>query len=290
MNTWFRSALLLLLCYTAQSFSVLTPVSHAWFDRNGASLNWETVVNQAAEADIVLFGELHNNAHSHWYEHMLAEELVKRNGANQVFGCEMFEADQQLILNEYLQGLVDSKKIEDFGGTWKNYKNDYKPIIDVAKNSEIPVIATNVPRRYASLVYSRGFEGLESLSPEAKAYLPPLPVLYDSTVKCYADLLQNSFAGHGGSNMSKAQAIKDATMAYHILKNWEKGKKFYHWNGSYHSNRTEGIAWYLKQLNPELKIYVISTVEQEQANTLDKENNGLGQAILVSLETFPHTY
>ena len=61
-------------------------------------------------------------------------------------------------------------------------------------------------------------------------------------------------AMHGNQNLPKAQAIKDATMAHFILENWEKGKTFIHYNGSYHSDNFEGIVWYLKQENPNLYI------------------------------------
>jgi hypothetical protein len=87
-----------------------------------------------------------------------------------------------------------------------------------------------------------------------------------------------------------AQASKDATMAYFILKHYTPGKTFIHYNGSYHSNNYEGIVWYLKQANPKLKILTIGTTEQSQLSTLEAETKGLADFILVTPEGMTKTY
>ena len=79
---------------------------------------------------------------------------------------------------------------------------------------------------------------------------------------------------HVTPNFPKAQAIKDATMAHFILKNWSKGKLLIHYHGSYHSENFESIFWYLKQANPDLKIVTIHTVSQADVSELIEENKG----------------
>jgi len=64
-------------------------------------------------------------------------------------------------------------------------------------------------------------------------------------------------------NFIAAQAIKDATMAESILKNFQSGKTFIHYNGNYHSKEFGGIYWYIRQKNPTLKMAVISVFESE---------------------------
>ena len=44
---------------------------------------------------------------------------------------------------------------------WNNFKTDYKPLVDFAKDNNLKFIATNIPRRFASLVFKGGFEVLE---------------------------------------------------------------------------------------------------------------------------------
>ncbi|MHB1277365.1 MAG: ChaN family lipoprotein [Bacteroidia bacterium] len=266
------------------------PATHQWFSSKGKKMDWDKVVKEMLEADIVFFGEQHNDMIAHWYELKLAEAAFEAKGANFLMGCEMFESDNQLVLNEYLEGLLNEKKLKENARLWDNHATDYAPLLQFAKKNHLRLIATNTPRRYASLVFSGGFEALDSLSPEAKSYLPSLPILYDTTVKCYNDLLHGPMMGHSSENLPKAQALKDATMAYFILKNREPGKFFYHWNGSYHSDNHEGIVWYLKQARPDLKIYVISTVSQKELGELEEEYKGKADAILVTDETFPTSY
>jgi len=95
---------------------------------------------------------------------------------------------------------------------------------------------------------------------------------------------------HVTENLPKAQAIKDATMAYFILKNWQQGKLFFHYNGSYHSDRHQGIVWHLMVQNPKLKILTITTVSQKDISTISEETKKLADFIVVVPEDMTTTY
>ena len=223
-----------------------------------------------------MFGESHNNPIAHWLELELTKDLYELNRDKLVLAAEMFETDNQLILDEYLESLISQSYFEDEARIWPNYKTDYKPLVEFAKKNKIYFVASNIPRRYASVVNKKGFEGLGELSDEAKAYFPPLPVPYDPNLECYKSLLKmEGMPGHISQNFPKAQAIKDATMAYFMLKNWNPGKQILHFNGSYHSDNFESINWYLKQENPNLNIVTITTVSQKNVKELTKENTGI---------------
>ena len=79
-------------------------------------------------------------------------------------------------------------------------------------------------------------------------------------------------------------------MAHFILKNWSEGKLLIHYQGAYHSDNFEGIAWWVKQLNPDLKIITISTVLQEDITELSEENLNRADYILVVPESMTKTY
>ena len=96
--------------------------------------------------------------------------------------------------------------------------------------------------------------------------------------------------GHGGDNLPKAQALKDATMAYNILKNYKKEQLFLHYNGSFHSNFKQGIIWYLKQQSPELKIVTIDIETQDNLKKLDKKHLNKADFIIVVNKNFPRSY
>jgi len=245
------------------------------FNKEGKTVKYDKMLDQLNDADIILFGELHNNPISHWLQLELTRDLYKNKTDQLLLGAEMFESDNQLILDEYMSGLISQNRFEEEARLWPNYKTDYKPLIEFAKTNNIHFVASNVPRRYASLVNSKGFEGLEELSDDARKFIPPLPITYDSTLNCYKSMLTMMGMGdHVNENFPKAQAIKDATMSYFILKNWESGKQLLHFHGAYHSANFESIYWYLKHENPDLNIITISTVSQNDISVLDEENTG----------------
>jgi hypothetical protein len=96
--------------------------------------------------------------------------------------------------------------------------------------------------------------------------------------------------GHGSINLADAQAIKDATMSHFILKNWEPGLLFLHYNGAYHSDHYESLNWFLKRANPDLKIVTISTVIQDRVGKLKEESTGRADFILCVPSSMTNTH
>jgi uncharacterized iron-regulated protein len=250
------------------------------FDNEGKKVKYEKMLDSMKNADVVFFGEQHNNPICHWLQFELTKDLYKQRNGNIILGAEMFEKDNQLILDEYLNGEISNSSFTKEARLWPNYKTDYQPLVEFAKDSNLRFIATNIPRRYASVVYKHGFEALDSLVPEAKSYIAPIPIEYDPEVACYKNMLQMG-GGHGGENLPKAQAIKDATMAYSIAGYAGDGKLFIHFNGSYHSDDFEGILWYLNKYKPGLKVVTIASVEQTDLDELSEENMNKGNFVLV---------
>jgi len=250
------------------------------FDNDGKKVKYDKMLDSMKDADVVFFGEQHNNPICHWLQFELTKDLYNQRNGNIVLGAEMFEKDNQLILDEYLNGEISNSSFTKEARLWPNYKTDYQPLVEFAKDSNLRFIATNIPRRYASVVYKHGLEALDSLVPEAKSYIAPIPIEYDPEVACYKNMLQMG-GGHGGENLPKAQAIKDATMAYSIAGYTGDGKLFIHYNGSYHSDDFEGILWYLNKYKPGLKIVTIASVEQKDLEELSEENMNKGNFVLV---------
>ncbi len=259
------------------------------FDQKGKITNFEKMVADLKNADIILFGELHNDPIIHWMQYHLTLQLLETYGKRIVLGAEMFEADNQIGLNNYLTGKIDHKGLDSTVRLWSNYKTDYKPLLDLAKSYEVPFIACNIPRRYARQVNYHGLESLDTLSDEVKKFIAPLPIAFDASLPGYKGMVE-MMGDHATPNIIKAQAIKDATMAHFIFNNWSVGKKMIHYNGTYHSNNYDGIYWYLKRLNPDLKIMTIAAVSQSNVKTLDIENRNLGNYIICVDESMTKTH
>lgn len=242
---------------------------------------------------------------------------------NFVLGAEMFETDNQTALSDYVQGRTTSKELATQARLWPNFDTDYKPITDFAREQHIPFVATNVPRQYARLVSRQGLAALDTVSAEGKHQMAPLPLTVDLTLPGYKAMMDMMSGGpaSGGptlgglasgsphdkkdvrstenphkantdmmANFARAQAIKDATMAYFILQNWKTGQTLLHLNGDYHSKNFEGIVWYLRHQRPDLKIMTLSSIELPDPAHPATENRNLADFILAIPADMTKTY
>lgn len=258
------------------------------YDHKGDKTTYQALVDQALQKEVVLFGEFHDNPIHHWLQLELVIDLQKQN-QQLTLGAEMMEADNQLVIDEYLAGMISEKKLISESKTWVNFETDYLPLLQFAKKNKLPFVATNVPRRYASMVYKHGLDSLNRLSDLAKSYMAPLPITIDTTLSTYQEILEMGM-GHGGDNLPKSQALKDATMAHFILENSRNGHLLVHFNGAFHSKQYEGIYWYLRQANKQLKILTISVVEQDDINALSEGQIGQADFIIATPTNMTKTH
>jgi uncharacterized iron-regulated protein len=262
--------------------------AYVLYNSKGKKVSYASLIKQANASDVVLFGEFHNNPISHWLQLAVTKDLHKTK--NLILGAEMFEADNQDALNKYLSGEITQKGLDTMARLWNNYKTDYAPLVNFAKDNKLSFIATNIPRRYASMVNKKGFAALDSLTKEEKQWMAPLPMPYDSTLATYQNILK-MMGDHATPNLVKAQATKDATMAHFIHLNARYyGVTFIHYNGAYHSDYYEGIGWYLKHYAPQLKVMTITTVSQKDLKKLDKEHLGKADFIICVDEDMTGSY
>jgi uncharacterized iron-regulated protein len=280
---------LFVLLFVLSSFVGLAQDKPAYvlYDAAGKKVKYAKMLEAVSGADIVMFGEYHNNPIAHWLQLELTTDLKEKRSL--VLGAEMFEADNQEALDAYLQGKLTAKGFDSSARLWRNYPTDYAPLVDFAKKNKIVFAATNIPRRYASMVAKGGFEVLDTLSTKEKTWIAPLPITYDGELPGYKNMLE-MMKGHGSANLPKAQASKDATMAHFILKYFVPGNLFIHYNGSYHSENYEGIVWYLKKANPSLKIATITVVSQADIKKLLDENKKKADYIICVDEDMTTTY
>ncbi|AYZ36557.1 iron-regulated protein [Chryseobacterium indologenes] len=240
--------------------------AYQFYDKKGKEVNTDKIVKELADYDVVFFGENHNSSVNHWLQLKITEALYEKKKGQLILGAEMFERDNQPQLNQYLNGKFDAKTFKDSARLWNNYATDYKPLVDFAKNKKLNFIATNIPRKYASQTAKEGLESLNKLSDKEKAYIAQLPINVTLDTPGYPEMkamMGDHAEGTKVMNFISAQATKDATMAESIVKNFQDGKTFIHYNGNYHSKEFGGIYWYIKQKNPNMKMAVISVFESE---------------------------
>jgi uncharacterized iron-regulated protein len=264
------------------------------YNNKGKIADYKDMVKDLSKADMVFFGEHHTNPIAHWLQLEVTQSLYESAGDKLILGAEMFENGNQLVMDEYLAGFYEEDKmIPEMTQVWNNYKTDYKPLLDFAKEKKIRFIATNIPRRYAAMINKDGKEALKKLSPEARKMISPdLEKYYDPNVKAYAEM-KDKMGGHVPKNMDNiqlAQASKDATMAHFMLKNYKKPMLFLHFQGSYHSDNEQGIIWWVNKLKPGLDIKSITTITKTDWDKLnDKERAALANYSIVVPDNMTET-
>ena len=280
------TSLLLVLIAASSHATDITP--YKIYKENGRKTSFRKMMKAFKKSQLVLFGELHNSAICHWLQYEASKDLIDSN-PDLVLGAEMFESEDQAVLDEFLSDVIDEKALDSLAGLWPNYPTDYAPLVELAKQHTRPFMASNVPRRYASMVYRGGFESLDDLSAEEKAWMAPLPISYDPDLPGYKAMLEMGMS-HGGENLPKAQALKDATMGYFISTVMASGKAMIHFNGSYHSDNFEGILHYVLLAAPETTFTTVSSVVQENVHKLETEHIGKATFIICIDENMTPTY
>ncbi|MBK8503871.1 MAG: ChaN family lipoprotein [Saprospiraceae bacterium] len=257
------------------------------FNAKGKKVSFQKMAKRIGKADILLFGEIHDNPIDHWLQLELVKELSSKR--NLMLGAEMFETDNQVQLDNYLKGQIDDIESDTTLRLWPNYATDYAPLVEFAKANNLPFIATNVPAQFAKLVYRSGLKALESFDQTQLSCVAPQPMPFDSQLKTYQNIL-TMMEHHGTPELVMAQALRDATMAHFILKYFRPGNLFIHINGTYHSEYYEGILWYLKKQNDRLVYITIATVQQTSVEKLLEENQGKADFIICVDEDMTETH
>jgi uncharacterized iron-regulated protein len=289
-----RRRLLPLLLLPLLSFTLADRPAYRLFTAQGQVADYDQMLAQLAEADVVLFGEQHNDPIAHWLELQVAKDLSRQKGPGKlVLGLEMFERDVQPLLAQYTAGTLPDSAFERQSRPWPNYTTDYRPLLQFAKAAQIPVFGTNVPRRYAQQVARGSLAALDKLPADEKKYMMPLPLKVDFNLPGYkqmAAMFGDAHGGGGPNTIIQAQALKDATMAYSIASSLGAGQTLLHLNGSYHSDHRDGIVAYLRQAKKPLRIKTLSVVTQADLQQLAKDNVDLADYVIVVPDDMTKTY
>lgn len=218
------------------------------------------IIDKTSKADVLFFGEEHNDSTGHNLEYALFKGLKEKYAGNVALSMEMFQTDCQLILNEYLSDAIREKNLISDARIWPNY-TDYRPMIELAKLNHLPVIAANAPTRYTNMVTRNGLESLQQLSAQAKSYLAPLPI--DTAAGAYYDKFVKTMGGHeamAGMQIYQSQSLWDATMAWSIAQFFKSHPKFkiLQLNGGFHSEEKLGAVAQLKKYAPNARVLTIA--------------------------------
>lgn len=288
--------LLLFCCSSVLLFSQSTIDQHyKIYDTHTRELiSIDKIADDCKEADVLFFGEDHNDSAGHYLEAAIFKALHQRYGSELALSLEMFETDCQLVVDEYMAGLINEDRFLKDARPWNNYK-DYRPAVEWAKQNNLSVIAANPPRRYVNLVSRRGMKALDSLPKDSKKFLPRLP--YDTASGRYREKFMEFMRGGspGTSNYKiyYSQNLWDAGMSNSIYTFWKKNKKkkIFHMLGRFHSDEKLGTLAQLQNKKSSLRILNISCLSDASFSNPDWEKfSHLGDYVIMTDPSLKKTF
>ena len=101
----------LICCLTATLGWAQEKNAYTLFDAQGNRVDYTQMMDVLERQDVVFIGEIHNCPIAHWMEYEIVKDLYDRHGDRLMIGAEMFERDNQLILDEYLAGMITPERL-----------------------------------------------------------------------------------------------------------------------------------------------------------------------------------
>lgn len=266
-------------------------------------LSTELIVSELKDVDVVFFGELHGHPGIHLAQMELLEGLYQ-NRPQLTLSLEQFERDTQTVLDQYLQREIGETYMLNKARAWDNYKSSYRPLVEFARNWDLPVIAANAPKQ---MVVCVGRDGLDVLKLYSQADRKHVSKNIDVSDGKYQDKFMklmrhdSAHSSHGSEESNKimqaalqkqyaAQALRDSTMSESIARHLTNnpGRQVLHLNGNFHSSDFLGTVERLHKQMPTLKIAVVHPVTTIEKREFDE--NAPPGTFLITVQPVPEKF
>ncbi len=278
---------------------------------DGGGLSWDDLAAMIDQADVIILGELHDDAAAHGIQQLVVAETTLRYPGSGL-SMEMLERDEQPLVDDYFDGIIDAEGFAKLTestawagpGSWERW---YQPSIDAARDNGARVIAANAPRRYVRIARTDGWERLETLPAERRGLFAIPPSMEMGEYRRRFDDVMSQ--GHGEaeeeSGSAEPQAAEeeardepyvpdpeldagfrsqltwDATMAESIALAREAGMtKVIHLVGQFHSDFDGGTVRELRRLRPGDRVLTISMQRETAAFGLREEDRGRADVVI----------
>ena len=226
---------------------------------SGEAISVNQLPPEIQQADVILIGEWHTHAGIHRFQTDMLKQLSSANRPL-AHSMEQVTRDKQAILDAYLDGEIGEQYFMKQSNAWPNYESDYRPLVEFAKQAEIPVIASNAPKNIVRCIGRQGVDYLDKLDSDERSFVADDVNTANSP---YKEKFMASMH-HGKPEQTEkqyaAQVTWDETMAESIVKYLEKhpGTQVVHVAGKFHTEGGLGTAASILNRNPSLKVLVIT--------------------------------
>jgi len=282
--------MLLVIAIASVSRAQLAPDTFQVFDGKGNAATLDDIIKSLDKVDVVFLGEQHDDSVGHSLEFEIFRRAVESYMAKRsvALSMEMFERDVQIVLDEYFKDQITETHLLASSRPWGNYKTDYRPLVELAKEKKLPFIAANAPRRYVNIVSRKGRAALNDLSPQAKAWIAPLPYAEPTDVyaaKFKAQMGPTPEAQMGIENILASQSLWDATMADSVARYLKSAKNplVVHLNGSFHTESHLGTVDHLVRYRPGTRVLVVTIRYEDDFHHFDQtKHQGIGDYVILT--------
>lgn len=204
-------------CAYAEPHRAVAPPPETDQPVHAAGANVSQSLQPLLEADVVYLGEQHDSAADHAAQLEIIQRLQAENGQVAI-AMEMFQRPFQPVIDRYLAGDITEADLvaqTEYEQRWGFPWEFYGPILRLAQEQGLPVLALNAP---SEVVRQVARQGLDSLEGDDFRYIPPLDQI-DTTNEAYQAFVLSAFGSHGAhghmdfDNFFAAQVLWDETMA-----------------------------------------------------------------------------
>lgn len=222
-------------------------IGQIWDTKSGRNISKSDFENQLLKAHYVLLGEVHDNSAHHRMRRDLIAALI-RAGRRPAIAMEQFDREQQSAIDRAItaaprdaEQLRVASGFNEQGWSWP----DYAPIISLALDAGLPLLAANLSRDEAFRIATSNAAAVFGEQAVATLGLNrPLPQTAQRKLERAID------EGHCGKAPAKilpgmvaAQRARDAVMAQIVARHATSGTVLVAGNG--HVRRDFGVPHYL---------------------------------------------
>ncbi len=237
------------------------PLAGKIWDMNSRSyIDEATLLARINTADVLLLGETHDNPIHHQNQQKLLKARIE-SGARPAVMMEQLNVEDQPALDQALAGsnrdevLNRVTKLVKFSD-WKAYQ----PLLAIAVDNKLPVIAANVPNQRLQPVVWRGYAAYDAGELQRLA----VEAVWSESRQQY--LVKNMGGAHCGKlkdelreGLTRSQRLRDALMVDSAVSSIARGVVAI--VGSSHARRDIGLPLYFAARAPAAHIFSVGFVE-----------------------------
>ena len=233
-------------------------------------LDEAALLARISAADVLLLGETHDNPQHHENQQKLLKARIG-SGARPALVMEQLDAESQPALDQALGGDNRDEVLNSVTGMIKFAdKEPYRPLLAIAIDNQLPVIAANISSKRLQPVIWFGYSAYDA------GELKRLAV-----EEVWSESRQNYLVAHMGgahcgelrdelrAGLTRSQRLRDALLADSAVSSIARGVVAI--VGRDHARRDIGLPLYFAARAPSARIFSIGFVEVSEGKADPKE-------------------